>query len=117
MDFSLNEEQELFRSAVRKYLKDLGGTGTARATIRGDDEPARAAASGLAEMGINAIPVPEQQDGLGLGALDLVPVFEETGRVLLPGLQLETLALAVPLITNYGTEEQKKRWLPLAASG
>jgi len=117
MDFSLNEEQELFRSAVRKYLKDLGGTGTARETIKGNDEPARAAASGLAEMGINSIPVPEQQDGLGLGALDLVPVFEETGRVLLPGLQLETLALAVPLITNYGTEDQKKRWLPLAASG
>lgn len=117
MDFSLSEEQELFRTAVRKYLKDLGGTEIARSAVSGNREPAHSAAAGLAEMGITAIPVPEKQDGLGLGALDLVPVFEETGRVLLPGLQLETLALAVPLIGRYGTEVQKDRWLPRAASG
>lgn len=117
MDFALSEEQELFRTAVRKYLKDIGGTETARSVIGGNTAAARTAAAGLAEMGIPAIPVPEEHDGLGLGQLDLVPVFEETGRVLLPGLQLETLALAVPLITEYGTAVQKGRWLPAAASG
>lgn len=117
MDFALSEEQELFRTAIRKYMTDLGKTDVARSVIGGKLEVVSKAAAGLAEMGIFAIPIPEEQDGLGLGALDLVPVFEETGRVLLPGLQLETLALAVPLINAFGTHLQKSTYLAKVAAG
>ena len=54
---------------------------------------------------------------MGLGPLDLIPVLEETGRSLLPGLFLETNALAVPLIDKFGTEEQKDRYLAEIAAG
>ncbi len=117
MDFSLSEEQELFRTAIRKYMNDLGGTDTARAVISGKSDTGAEAAAGLSEMGVTAIPVPEEFDGLGLSSLDLIPVFEETGRVLLPGLQLETLTLAVPLLHAFGTPAQKKAWLPKIAAG
>lgn len=117
MDFALSEEQELFRTAIRKYMTDLGKTAPARAVIEGKLEVVSRLNSGLAEMGISAIPISEEQDGLGLGALDLVPVFEETGRVLLPGNQLETLALAVPLLDTYGTKIQKSHWLSKVALG
>ncbi|AQU78477.1 acyl-CoA dehydrogenase family protein [Planococcus faecalis] len=117
MDFALSEEQELFRTAIRKYMTDLGKTSIARSIIDGKLESITRVTSGLAEMGISAIPIPEEQDGLGLGALDLVPVFEETGRVLLPGIQLETLALAVPLLNAYGTQVQKSNWLTKVATG
>lgn len=117
MDFALSEEQELFRTAIRKYMNDLERTEAARAVINGKPDVVTSAAAGLAEMGVTAIPVPEELDGLGLGALDLVPVFEETGRVLLPGLQLETLALAVPLLEAFGTTAQKAARLPKVAAG
>lgn len=117
MDFALSEEQELFRTAIRKYMNDLDRTEFARSVISGKLDVVANATSGLAEMGVTAIPVSEEVDGLGLGALDLVPVFEETGRVLLPGLQLETLALAVPLLESFGTPAQKAARLPKVASG
>ncbi|WP_432354304.1 acyl-CoA dehydrogenase family protein [Sporosarcina sp. A2] len=117
MDFALSEEQELFRTAIRKYMNDLDRTEAARAVIKGKLDVVDKATSGLAEMGVTAIPVSEELDGLGLGALDLVPVFEETGRVLLPGLQLETLALAVPLLEAFGTTAQKAARLPNIAVG
>lgn len=117
MDFALSEEQELFRTAIRKYMNDLDRTEAARAVISGKLDVVAKATSGLAEMGVTAIPVSEEVDGLGLGALDLVPVFEETGRVLLPGLQLETLALAVPLLESFGTTAQKAARLPKVAVG
>ena len=117
MDFALSEEQELFRTAIRKYMTDLGKTDGARAVIDDKLDVVKDVTAGLAEMGISAIPISEDHDGLGLGALDLVPVFEETGRVLLPGIQLETLTLAVPLLESYGTKVQQSHWLPKIASG
>lgn len=117
MDFALSEEQELFRTAIRKYLNTLNGTEAARAVIDGDLDIVTSAASGLADMGVTAIPISEETDGLGLGALDLVSVFEETGRVLLPGSQLETLTLAVPLLESYGTTVQKAERLPKVGAG
>lgn len=117
MDFALSEEQELFRTAIRKYMTDLGKTDVARSVIDDKLEIVTKVTSGLAEMGISAIPISEDHDGLGLGALDLVPVFEETGRVLLPGIQLETLALAVPLLESYGTKVQQSNWLTKVATG
>lgn len=117
MDFALSEEQELFRTAIRKYMTNLGKTDVARSVISGKPDALSTVIAGLAEMGIYSIPIPEEHDGLGLGALDLVPVFEETGRVLLPGNHLETLALAVPLIDSYGTHVQKSAYLTKVAAG
>src|SRR5699024_6916111 len=56
-------------------------------------------------------------EGIGLGTVALVPIFEELGRVLLPGPLLETLAYAVPLLEKYVTKEQKEKYLPEIASG
>ncbi|WP_349730116.1 acyl-CoA dehydrogenase family protein [Peribacillus frigoritolerans] len=117
MDFSLNQEQEMFRGYVRKYLDGAGQTKTARAYIEGENESLRTLLSGLAELGCSSINISEDHGGMGLGPLDLIPVLEETGRSLLPGLFLETNALAVPLIEKFGTEVQKDRYLAEIAAG
>ncbi len=117
MDFSLNDEQEMFRGYVRKYLDNAGQTKTAREFTNGETNSLHTVRAGMAELGCTAINISEEYGGMGLGALDLVPVFEETGRALLPGLYLETNALAVPLLEKYGTKEQKEKYLPLVASG
>ncbi|MGG3942149.1 acyl-CoA dehydrogenase family protein [Peribacillus psychrosaccharolyticus] len=117
MDFSLNQEQEMFRGYVRKYLDSVGQTKTAREYIKGDRESLQSLQTGLAELGCCSINISENYGGMGLGALDLVPVLEETGRALLPGLYLETNALAVPLLEKFGTEEQKEKYLPKISNG
>ncbi|MFS0780396.1 acyl-CoA dehydrogenase family protein [Bacillus sp. 1P06AnD] len=117
MDFSLNQEQEMFRGYVKKYLDNAGQTKMARDSIKGNEDTVQQAMSGLSELGCMAITISEQYDGLGLGSLDLVPVLEEMGRALLPGIYAETMAFAVPLLEKYGTDAQKERYLPEIASG
>ena len=117
MDFSLNEEQEMFGNYVRKYLQDKGETTIARNYMKGDLEYYQSIFSGLVELGCAGINISEEYGGMGLGALDLVPVLEEWGRSNMPGLYLETNALAVPILEKFGTEEQKKTYLPAIAEG
>lgn len=117
MDFALSEEQEIFRGYLRKYLDDVGQTKVAREFINGNIEGLKSTLTGLAELGCTGINISESYGGLGLGTLDLIPVFEEIGRALLPGVYLETMALAVPLLEKYGSEKQKEKYLPEIASG
>lgn len=117
MDFSLSQEQEMFRSYVRKYLDDLGQTKLAREVTKGQLKSLQTLREGMAGLGCTGINVPEKYGGMGLGSLDLVPVLEETGRALIPGLYLETNALAVPLLEMFGTKNQKEKYLRAIASG
>ena len=99
MDFSLTEEQEMFRGQIRKMLDKFGGTKVAREMIENNDDSLKKVYNTLAELGCSAITIPEAYDGMELEALDLVPTYEELGRSLVPGLFLETMALAVPVIS------------------
>ncbi|MCH6267288.1 acyl-CoA dehydrogenase family protein [Neobacillus citreus] len=117
MDFSLSQEQEMFRHSVRKFLDGHGQTNIARDFIKEEVKSFAKAFTGLADLGCTAITIPEKYEGAELGALDLVPVLEELGRALLPGLYLETVAFAAPLIEKYGTEQQRQKYLPQIATG
>lgn len=117
MDFSLNEDQEMFRKFVRKYLNDQEQTKVARDYIAGDVEAVKQAVAGVNELGCMMINIPDDYDGMGLGKLDLVPIMEEFGRTLMPGVFLETSAFAVPIIEQFATTEQKQHYLSEVASG
>lgn len=117
MDFSLNEDQELFRKFVRKYLNDQEQTKVARDYIAGNVEAVKQAITGVNELGCMMVNIPDDYDGMGLGKLDLVPIMEELGRTLMPGVFLETSAFAVPIINQFATTEQKQQYLSEVASG
>lgn len=117
MDFSLNEDQEEFRGYVRKFLDNAGQTKVARQYSEGQTDTFRSTQQGLADLGCTAINISEEYGGLGLTSLDLVPVLEEMGRAILPGIYLETMGLAVPLLEKFGSEELKAKYLPDIASG
>lgn len=117
MDFSLTEEQEMFRGHIRKMLDKFGGTQLAREMIDNNPENLKKVYTTLAELGCSGINIPEEYDGMDLDALDLVPTFEEMGRSLVPGLFMETSALVVPILKKYGTEQQKQHYLSAIASG
>ena len=73
----------------------------------------------LAEMGFLGVPVPEEFGGAGMGTMCYALVVEEIAKV--SGSLALTLAAHTSLgtmpILLYGTDEQKRRWLPGIASG
>ncbi len=71
----------------------------------------------MAEMGLFGITIPEEHGGLGLDHVTLALIFEELskGWMSVTGV-LGTHLLMAAVISDHGTEEQKKRYLPRMAS-
>ena len=71
------------------------------------------------DMGLLRINLPEEWGGLGLDTLSYIIAVEELARV--DGSQAATVAaqnsLGIAPIFKYGTEEQKRRFIPLLTEG
>ncbi|WP_405979386.1 acyl-CoA dehydrogenase family protein [Streptomyces sp. NBC_00158] len=85
MDFRLTRDQRDLRAGVRDLLAGRYG----REALRSDVERGAGVDRGLwrelGEAGFFSLRLPESEGGVGLGLPEAVLVFEEAGRVLLPG--------------------------------
>ncbi|HJS00377.1 MAG TPA: acyl-CoA dehydrogenase family protein [Flavobacterium sp.] len=73
----------------------------------------------LGEMGFMGVLVPEELGGSGLGYHEYITVVEEISKVD-PSIGLSVAAhnsLCTNHILTFGSEEQKKKWIPKLASG
>ncbi|MFD9607828.1 acyl-CoA dehydrogenase family protein [Streptomyces sp. NPDC059083] len=86
MDFRLTEDQRALRRGVRDLLARHFGREALRAAVAAP-APAldRDLWRELGAAGFFALRLPEPEGGVGLGLPEAVLVFEEAGRVLLPG--------------------------------
>ena len=118
IQFAFTDEQEQFRSALRRFLKDKSPTSEVRrlmGTAEGyNPEVWRQLSEELALPGIH---IPEQYGGAGFSMVELCIVTEELGRALFCGPYFSTTVLAANAIMNAGTEAQKSSLLPDLASG
>ncbi|MFJ4846426.1 MULTISPECIES: acyl-CoA dehydrogenase family protein [unclassified Streptomyces] len=117
-DNALVESEE--RRALRKAVSDLGrryGRGYFAAAAREGkhtDELWQEAAA-LGYLGVN---LPEEYGGGGGGLAELAIVLEELGAAGCPLLLLiVSPAICGTVIARFGTEEQKRQWLPGLADG
>ena len=118
IQFAFTDEQDQFRSAVRRFLYDKSPTTEVRrlmATAEGYDPAMWRQLS--AELGLPGIHVPERYGGSGFGMVELCIVMEELGRALACAPYFSTAVLAGYAIMNAGTEAQKSSLLPDIASG
>jgi alkylation response protein AidB-like acyl-CoA dehydrogenase len=118
IQFAFTDEQEQFRSALRRFLEDKSPTTEVRrlmATAQGYDPAVWRQLS--AELALPGIHIPEQYGGAGFGMVELGIVMEELGRALLCAPYFSTTVLAATAIMNAGTEAQKSSLLPDLASG
>src|SRR5258708_17617480 len=115
---AFTDEQEQFRSALRRFLNDKSPTTEVRrlmATPEGyNPEIWRQLSEQLALPGIH---IPEQYGGAGFGMVELCIVMEEIGHALLCAPYFSTAVLATNAILNAGTEAQQSSLLPDPASG
>ena len=118
MDFSLNDDQVMIRDAAENFLADVSDSAAVRKAMTselGYDESVWTRIA--SELGWCGIPVPEEDGGLGLGAVELVLVQEQIGRRLLCAPFFSTVCLAANLLQEVGTEAAQARYLPRLAEG
>jgi acyl-CoA dehydrogenase len=70
------------------------------------------------EQGLLGMTIPEEYGGAGADFLYSAILIEEQGRALAsgPAFSLHN-DIVVPYLLHYGSEEQKKKWIPKACSG
>jgi len=115
MDFDFNDDQEMLRDTVRKWV-DKDYTFERRRAIVKAGGFSKQAWSGLAELGLTGLYVPEAQGGMGFGPVDAMVVMEELGR----GIVMEPFAavslVAASLLTA-GKAPSAALWLQGIAEG
>ena len=118
MNFAFSDEQEEFRSVLRRFLEEKAPPAEVRRML--------AAPAGFdpalwkqmaAELGLQGIHLPESAGGQGFGFLELGIVLEEMGRALLPSPFFASSVLAAEAIRCVGDAAEQQALLPGIASG
>jgi alkylation response protein AidB-like acyl-CoA dehydrogenase len=117
MDFSFTEEQDMLRISARDFLAKECPKAKVREMDKDEKGYDPQMWRSMAELGWMGLVFPEEYGGMAAGFMDLVILMEEMGRNILPGPFFSTIALcALPLI-EFGSSEQKARFLPQIARG
>jgi alkylation response protein AidB-like acyl-CoA dehydrogenase len=115
VDFSLSEEQLMFQKMVRDFVaKELEPIA---ARLDENEEYPAEVIKKMGELGLMGVTIPEKYGGSGGDSIHLVIATEEIARVCgsTAVIYIVTLSLACSPIYNFGSEEQKQRFvLPLA---
>lgn len=106
----------MLRRSARDFLAKECGPKVVRRLMESKDSYDVELWKKIADLGWTALGIPEQYGGVGT-FLDLIIVFEEAGRTLLPGPFFSTMGLAAPTLIEAGTESQKKEVLGAIAQG
>jgi alkylation response protein AidB-like acyl-CoA dehydrogenase len=116
VNFTFEEDQLLFQSAVRDFLEKECTAEVVRSLWASDTGHSPELWRRLAELGIPGLRVPEDHGGMGMDEISSVLLFEEAGRAALPEPVIATAAVAAPLLVELGGETAE-RWLEPLASG
>ena len=115
--FALTDEQQQLRDTARRFLGSKSASEKVRedmGTDRGFDD---ALWGETAQMGWQAMAVPEEYGGAGYGWGEVAVLMEEMGRALWCAPFLSSAVLGTAALLAAGTDEQKKEHLPGLASG
>lgn len=116
MHFELSEEQKQLQSTIHDFAQaeiapvaeDLDRKGAFPVELF----------QKLGEMGVQSIPFPEDLGGMGLGVFEAVLAIEALARADQSIAVSAMVSMASGLtVARFGTEEQKRRWLPEIVSG
>jgi len=80
MDFNFTSEQLQFADALKRWIGRDYGFEARRAIIHSDKGTSSEAWATLAELGMTALPVPEESGGFNGNAVDMFVVMQELGR-------------------------------------
>ena len=117
MNFAFTDEQELLRETARRFLDDKVPSEIVRKLMESHEGYDPAHWAEVAQMGWQAMAIPEEYGGAGFSFLETVVLMEEMGRSVVPLPFLSTVILSANLLLELGSEDQKSEYLPGIAAG
>lgn len=117
MDFTLTDEQKMIRDMAREFAqKELAPKAS---YLDENEEFPSDAVRKMGELGLMGIMVPAEQGGAGLGMVSYVLALEEIcAACASTGVTMSVNnSLYLGCIGKWGTEEQKKKYMPEFAQG
>ena len=117
MDFELTKEQEMIRKEVRKFARSE--IVPVALELDENEQFSPELTRKMGEIGLFGMFVSEKYEGQGLDYMSYIIAVEEIARV--DGSQAATIAagnsLGIGPIYYFGTEEQKRKYLPKLCAG
>jgi alkylation response protein AidB-like acyl-CoA dehydrogenase len=114
MNFDLTDDQRAIKQTANEFLASRYKPEVMRELAEGERGFTEEQWRELSELGWPGVMIPEDEGGLGLGAVELLVIQEEMGYALAPSPLFSTLG-AAQLLVAAGSDEQRERWLgPLA---
>lgn len=115
MDFNLTEQQEKIRKEVREFAKEVLEPQAREIDITG--EYPKETLKKMAEKNFLALTIPKEYGGLGLDGISYAIAIEEISKVCAStGIIIAVHnSLGSTPITKFGSEETKKKYLPILA--
>lgn len=118
MDFTFTEEQQMLLDTARRFVaKDYGFEARRQIKDKSPDGFSREAWQALADIGLLALNVPEDDGGLGGSPIDTLLAMTAVGEGLLLEPFLTSAVLSTKAIALLGNEQQRADLLPALAGG
>jgi len=124
MDFKYDEKAEALRKKVREFVKenippDIYFSLFVEEHFQEDWDFSMKMSKKLSDIGWVTMSWPKEYGGMGASVWEQCVMAEETGYWGIPGVGMGVSGTAwvAPSLMLFGTEEQKKKYLPLIASG
>ena len=117
MDFALTEDQQIFQRMVRDFATNE--LEPVAAQIDDEERFPSENLNKMAELGLFGVTIPEEYGGSGGDSIHLAIAAEEVSRACgsTSTIYLASLSLACYPIYQFGTEEQKRRFVVPLAKG
>ncbi len=120
MDFEFSDDQERLRDSVRRYLAERAPLSYVRAQQDPTAGPRRSRDgvwTGLADIGLTGMLIPEHYGGAGMGMVDLALGLGEMGRSVYPGPFAASAVGTATALVVAGDDDACARCLPGIATG
>ena len=119
MKLILNEEQQMLRDSAKDFAEQRTPVTHLR-SLRDNNDPQnwdKEVWQEMVELGWSGILIPEEFGGSNFGLAGISVIMQECGKTLTPSPLLATAVLGASAITSFGTDEQKKEYLPKISAG
>ena len=119
MKLILTEEQEFLRDTAKDFAQERTPVTHFRSLRDNNDENLwdKDIWQEMVNLGWSEILIPEEFGGSDFGVAGISVILQECGKTLTPSPLFSTGVLGAYAISNFGTQEQKEKYLPKIVSG
>jgi hypothetical protein len=117
MDFHYTEEQTQLRDAVARFVQGNYSFAHRKAILASPQGWSRPIWDELAQLGLPAILVPSEHNGLGFGALEVELAMQAAGPAMLVEPIIASAVIATALLRDFADPAHRDALLPQMATG